>query len=437
MTSLNQSENALQLQFLHNEPTFCSLSIIVPAHIVEALYQQAIATQKKATLTFGFHKRETPAHYVEQNFQQNVADHVKDFLLRYVVMSFLYQQIQDQKILIAGQPRLTSMNIKRNEDAQFTFECSLYPRLEFQEWKYLPFKAPKRKNYKDLDRQVELFLQEELTAKEKFDGQKGIVLGDWVYYTLVLVNQDMGPVIDSHQAHLWIKVGDEEPDKPFQELFLAKANKTSFVSNNFILQDYFIEPLNAHYQFAVTINDIVPNSYFCFDQFKQQFRLKSNKEMYQKLIEVFSYRNDLSQRRTMVEDSLKLLLSKHRFEIPAHLILRQQKSILETIQYNPDYHVYRVQKDFKEAVRDLAEKQVREEIFLDQLAYEEGVQVTPTDIRNYLNLIKRPRTKEFLHFDPPMTRIRGQEFPILNHELARLCLREKTVNHIIYHLTKK
>ena len=118
--------------------------------------------------------------------------------------------------------------------------------------------------------------------------------------------------------------------------------------------------------------DIVPNAYFCLDQFKQHFRIKSNKEMYQKLIEVFSYRNDLSQRRTMVEESFKLLFSKHRFEIPNHLVLRQQKKVMDAIQYNPDYHVYRVQKDFKDAVRELAEKQAREEIFLDQLAYEEG-----------------------------------------------------------------
>ena len=38
--------------------------------------------------------------------------------------------------------------------------------------------------------------------------------------------------------------------------------------------------------------------------------------------------------------------------------------MLDAIQYNPDYHVYRVQKDFKDAVKDLAEKQAREEIFL-------------------------------------------------------------------------
>lgn len=435
--NVNRSRSALDLIIQQQEPTFCTISVLVPAHLVDEMYEQTVSIQKKATPTFGFHKRETPANYIEQNYQQNLLDHVQEFLLRYLVVGYLYQEIKNKKILAAGHPRLQSMLVKRNQDAHFNFDISLFPPINFQEWKYLPFKAPKRKNYKDLDRQVDTFLQEELTAKDAYNDSKGITVGDWVNYTLILLNQDMNPALDIHAANLWIKIGDEEPDKPFQELFLHKTNKTCFTSNNPILQDYFVEPLNSNYTFALTIDDIVPHSYFCLDQFKQQFRLKSNKEMYQKLIEVFSYRNDLSQRRTMVEESLKLLLSKHRFEIPNHLILRQQKNVMEAIQYNPDYHVYRVQKDFKDVVKELAEKQVREKIFLDQLAYEEDVQVNHNDIKNYLNLTKRPRTKEFLHFDPPIIKARTQGFPVLNHELAEICLREKTLNHIIYHLTKK
>lgn len=426
---------SLKLNFLVSEPTFCSLSVIVPASLVDALYKQAVVSQKGAP-AFGFHKRETPSAYIEQNYQSNLFDHIKEFLLKYLVMSYLEQEVNNKKILMAGKPRLTSIDVKPHKDGIFTFELSLFPPLTFQEWKYLPFKAPKRKNYKDLDRQVETFLHDEITAKEHYIDQS-IKIGDWVNYSVRLLNNDLNPVFNGHAANLWVKIGDEEPDKPLQEVFLNKKNGQQFVSSNRILQDYFTESLNTNYALGITVNEVVPYAYFCLDQFKHYFRIKSNKEMYQKLIEVFSYRNDLSQRRTTIEESLKLLLSKHRFEVPNHLVLRQQKAVLDAIQFNPDYHVYRVQKDFKDAVRDLAEKQMREEIFLDQLAHEENVTVTPMDVKCYLNLTKRPRTKEFLHRDPPMTKIRGQEVPISAEELNRVCLREKTINHIIYHLTKK
>ena len=435
-THVEPNNSPLNLAIINCEPSFCSLSIVVPASIVDSLYKQAVVSQKKTTPTFGFHKRETPAAYIEQNYRTNLIKHIEELIFKYLVMGFLHKTIHDKKILVAGQPRITSIFIEPGKDAVFNFELSLFPPIAFQDWKYLPFKAPKRKNYKDLDRQVETFLQEEITAKENYKSH-AIAVGDWVNYTLCLLNNDMNPVIGDQCVNLWLKIGDEEPDKPYHELFLHKKNKEQFCSNNSILRDYFTDELSAQYNFAVDIKDIVPNAYFCLDQFKHYFRIKSNKEMYQKFIEVFSYRNDLSQRRTMVEESLKLLFSKHRFEIPNHLILRQQKKVLTAIENNPDYHVYRVQPDFKDTVRELAEKQAREEIFLDQLGYEEDIEVNHNDLKNYLNLTKRPRTKEYLHFDPPVTKIRGQEMPILNEELTRVCLREKTLNNIIYHLTKK
>ncbi len=432
----HSSDVALNFNILKNEPTFCSVAIIIPSEFVDNIYQQAISIQKKSIPAFGFHKRETPTAYIEQNYQLDLIEHIQELLLKYLALPFLYHEIIRLKILLAGKPRLTSISVQPKQDAEFIFELSLFPGITFQEWKYLPFKAPKRKNYKDLDRQVESFLQDELSAKQSYSNPM-IAIGDWINYSLTLLNNDNEPLLDSQAVNFWIKIGDEEPDKPFQELFLKKKNGEQFTSNHPILQDYFSEPLNADYNFAVGILDTVPFAYFCLDQFKQHFRLKSNKELYQKFIEVFSYRNDLSQRRTMTEEALKLLFSKHRFEVPNHLILRQQKEVMDVIQLNPDYHVYRVQKDFKDTVKELAEKQVREQIFLDQLAYEENIETNHHDIKNYLNLTKRPRTKEFLHFDSPMSKVRGQEYPILSQELHQVCLREKTLNHIIYHLTKK
>ena len=45
--------------------------------------------------------------------------------------------------------------------------------------------------------------------------------------------------------------------------------------------------------------------------------------------------------------------------------------------------------------------------------------------------------KDFIYFDPFVTKIQGQEIPISAATLKQACLREKTLNHIIYHLTKK
>ena len=85
---------------------------------------------------------------------------------------------------------------------------------------------------------METFLQEEATAKQSYNGS-GIGIGDWVNYSLCLLNNDQNPVFGDHCLNLWAKIGDEEPDRPFHELFLNKKNKEKFISTSYVLRDYF------------------------------------------------------------------------------------------------------------------------------------------------------------------------------------------------------
>lgn len=427
---------AFHLDIQQAKPSLSTATVIVPAAIVTTLYQDAIKTQQVEVQAYGFQKGNAPIGYIEQNFKQSLIDHLKEFLLRYFVLYFLIDELTRKKILIAGEPRFKQAHIIPGQDAHFLFEFSVFPAIQFQDWKYFPFKAPKRKNYKDLDRQVETFIEEELKAREKHnDGT--IAIGDWVNFTACPITKEGIPIFGDQKNSLWLKIGDEEVDRPFHELFLHKQKGYRFITDNEQLHECFSSSIDNKTKFLVTIEDSLAHSYFCIDNFKHHFKLKTNKEVYQKLIEVFSYRNDISQRRAMVEESLKLLLSKHRFDVPNYLVLRQQHEILSTIQSNPDFYVYRVQKDFEQRIQELALKQTKEKLLLDQLAYNENITVNHQDIKAYLNMLKRKWTKEFIYFDPLQTKIHGQEFPVNAIELAHICLREKTINHIIYHLTKK
>lgn len=410
--------------------------ITIPQEIVLALYTQASKSQMAAVQLPGFNKGNVPLEYITENFRSNLVEHVKEFLYRYFAVEHLLQEISNNKLLVAGKPRLTEIYVDIQNDARFTFQLSIIPPIPIQDWKYLPFKAPKRKNYKDLDRQVESFIEDE-RAFLKDTPLAFAQIGDWVSFDITLLDEAHKPLCGTHSSHLWLKLGDEEADTMFHEIFIGKNVGDSFVSANRGLQEYFSTRIETKYPFLITINDVLKGNYFCLEYFKRHFKLKTNKELYQKLIEVFSYRNDLSLRRSMAEESLKLLLSKNRFTTPNHVVLRQQQIILDIVKTNPDYHVYRMQKDFQERVRQLAEKQIRETLLIDQLAYHEEIEATDADIKSYLNLTNRPRMKDFIYFDSPITKISGQEIPFSSDELKRFSLREKTLNHIIYHLMKK
>ncbi|MFI5333348.1 MAG: trigger factor [Candidatus Babeliales bacterium] len=429
--------HALRLELNVVNDSLYNAVVTVPQHCVAAIYKQAARSQQQTIVTHGFAKGEVPLNYIEHNFKAALVEHVQEFLFNYFVLNFLYHEIRNRKLLVAGDPRVLSIDMDPEHDAHFTFALTLFTPIELQEWKYFPFKAPKRKKYKDLDRQVDAFIKEEKDNFDHHGASSDVRIGDWVSFDVVLVDEKQCPLFTEHTQNLWVKIGDEEADSTLRELFAGKKIGDTFCSSNKGLHDYFSPHLEHSYAFCISVVDIVHNAYFCLESFKKYFKLKNNKDIYQKLIEVFSFRNDLSQRRSMVEEAFKVLLSKHRFSVPNHLILRQLDKVMRAIQSNPDYHVYRMQKDFKERARQLAEKQAREEIIIDQIAYQEHIVANHQDIKTYLNLIKRPRTKEFIYFTPPLSKLRGQEAPLSTEELRIACSREKTLNHIIFHLTQK
>jgi FKBP-type peptidyl-prolyl cis-trans isomerase (trigger factor) len=430
-------ERPLSFELKQEDPFFCYGSVRIHSSLIDRLYKEASLSQQFHAQTAGFHKGEVPFEYVTEYFKSNITSHLKELVFKYFVVGFLYQEIRNHKLIVAGEPRLIEIDLQPSKDGVFTFELSLFPTFQVQEWKYLPFKAPKRKNYKDLDRQVETFIEEEKKFLEISQAET-LDVGDWVHFDITFLERKTSmPLLGNHTAKFWLKLGDEEADTIYHEMFLGKKAGDSFISTSRALQNYFNDHIDANYSFSVKIIEILKNNYFCLEHFKRHFKLKTNKELYQKLIEVFSYRNDLSLRRSMAEESLKLLLSKHRFVIPNYLVLRQQKNIIDKIKTNPDFHVYRMQKDFQERVKQLAEKQVRELVFLDQLAYYEDIEVAEGDLKGYLNFTNRQRMKDFLYFDTPTTKIGGQELPMVCEELNRFYLREKALNHIIYHLMKK
>ncbi len=430
-----ESISPLRFAFSSEQPNVSLATIIIPCDIINQLFNETIRTQQERIQTIGFSQGNVPIEYIQQNFRSIMIEHLKEFLFKYCVLNLLFHKIRTRKLIVTGDPRLIEIKLEPEQDARFVFECSTFQSMQLHEWRYFPFKAPKRKNYKDLDHQVDNFIDKEKKQLQEWQND-GTRLRDWINFDITVLNQKHQPLIKNFSQNYWYRLDDEDIESPLRLLFWNRKCNEEFYTTNKGLQECFSDQLDTGYIFHIKIIDIIPYTYFCFDQFKHHFRVKTNKDMHKKLIEVFSYRNDISQRLAMVEETLKLLISKHRFIVPNHLILRQQKVILSAIQNNPDYNVYRKQKDFQQRIQQLAERQVKESIFIDQLAYHENIQVSHDDIKGYLNLTKRPRMKEFIYFDLPDTIRGGQEVPLAIEEIKRSCLREKTINYAIYNLTK-
>lgn len=414
----------------------CWARVVVKNSLVNPLYRQALSRHQQYVQARGFARGTTPLSYIERTYKTYIIEHLKEFMLNHCVINFLCQEITRQRAIVVGDPLLLRVDISPDRDAEFIFQCAQLPVVLEQDWRKISFKIPGRRNYKDLDRQVEFFIREEGALEAKATRPLASSINDWICFSVTVVDHDSHQVIFDTNDRLWLKIGREDTDQDAQKLFCGRAVGDVFFTSSNFLQRFFSKQLDTDYTFMITITGIVPHAYFSFEALRKHFSLTPRDPINRELVTVFSTRNDISLRREMVEATFRAMFKKFPIWVPEELIRQQEVYLLREVQRTPDYPVYRLQKDFKTKISALAEKQLREAFITDYIANREMIAVDNTDIESYLSILQRPRTKEFIYFDLPVTQVNGQEQPMPLGIIKQACLREKVLNTVITTLTR-
>lgn len=409
------------------------VNVTIDKQVIDSLYQETVLLFRTKYLD-GFGQNVAPVQYIEETYGIEINKKIKSYIFRHVIVDFLLEELIGRKIPFANYPRLMHITNAEGNAMIFTFDLSLTEAMELKEWKNFAFKTPRRKRYKDLDKQVLQFIDQNTCMNKKLNSTV-VEEDDWICFSATLLDQNMAPVVPELTSSFWAKIKKNEISNKLKNALIGKCLGESFISNDFYFEDDTDYYENLTHYFSITIKAIVKGKFLSLDLFKQTFKLKNKAEIHNKMMEVFSYRNDISQRRTIIEEIFNLLLSKHRFEVPKHLILRRQEDILANLIHQPDYHVYKSQKDFLKYIELLAEKDLKEETIIDQIAYKENIVVSIEDIQNYLNLLSNKRLKEFTYFKPTHEKLEDMDAPINHGLLAHTILREKTLNYVIHMLT--
>lgn len=424
------------LSFSHVPTSSHLIKIVIHVgeQVVKKTYAQTVALFTQGSLD-GFSANLIPAEYIQEHYKTEIAKKVKNFLFRHAIIDFLLTKSIEYKIPYANYPRLASIEEDKTGALNYHFDLSIADPIELKEWKHFAFKSPKRKKYKDLDKQVIHFLENEIACAKK---QSSAVVedSDWILFDALALDRNNKPIFNE-LARFWVKIKTKEVPSQFSNLFLDQPIGGSFTTNAFDLDDSTADDCNPRqFTFLITIRAITKGNYLSLEHFKGMFKLKNKIDIHNKLMEVFSYRNDISQRKTIIEEIFHLFLAKHRFEVPKHLVLRRQEDILLVLMKQTDYQVYKSQKDFLQQVELLAEKQLKEEIIIDQIATQENMKCDLKDIQQYLHLFNNKRLREFIYFKPLLEQIDEANRPVSSGILEQTALREKTLNHIIITLTR-
>ena len=426
----------IQFEIDCTKPGICKCHITIPQSFIQQFFKHATQVKQLDSDSQGFKKGMVPLDYIKIHYKKNILSHMQEIFLKYFVIDALLAYIDKQKILIVGQLKLTNIVMDTEEDAIYTFEGILPKEIYIQRWKNLPFKATVRKKYRDIDNQVKSFLEEEEQRQKNFIDEQTIQLNDWICFDTWILDIKKNSLYPDKKTELWLKIGDEEPDIIFQELFLGRKVGDIIHTDNQSLRHYFCNGFDAPYFYGIKIKDRVPHAYFSVENLKHYFKLKTKKDVHNKLIEIFSYSSDVSQSRSIADLALNTIIKRNNILVPPSSVQAQKDMIIESLQQKPDYTLYKMQANFDDHITILAKKQLYEIVVTDYIAYTENLTVSHLDIKAYCTIMQRTRTKEFLYFNAPASQIEGQESPMTIETIKKACMREKSLNHIIYHLTK-
>lgn len=431
-----KQQKGIQFEVDCNTPGLCKCHVIIPQAYIQQFFKHAAQIKQLDSNSHGFKKGSVPLDYIQIHYKKNILNHMQEIFLKHFVIDALLEFIHKNKILIVGQLNLIDIKMDIDQDAVFTFQGILPKEVYIQRWKNLPFKATQRKKYRDIDNQVKSFLEEEEARESLYHTEHGVQINEWVCFDAWVIDIHKKPLFHNKKSELWLKIGDEEPDIIFQELFLNRRINETVITDNPSLRQYFCNSFDAPYTYAIQLKDRVPYKYFSIEYLKHHFKLKTKKDLHNKLIEIFSYSSDVSQSRSIADMALNTIIKRNNILVPPSSVQAHKAVIIEELQQKPDYTLYKMQSDFDDHITNLAKKQLYEIVATDYIAYTENLVVNHLDIKAYFNLMQRTRTKEFLYFNPPKTQIDGQEYPIAIESIKKACLREKALNHIIHHLTR-
>lgn len=411
------------------EKSLDSLTIKVPELLVDKLIHFFISKKKKDLLMNGFEKGTVPEYYIKQHFAASLSHHLEHILYYFYAQDIFVSQLRalgmyiPKEFIIEKELDIASAKvIFKYEYFQKLLNCSLLPELK-------KMKFPERKKYKDLDRQAYLMIEAE-QKNEILLERRIIQENDWIGIVVFLADNNNKIFDEQLRVKLWIQITSEGIDREIRKIFLHKTIGDQIICEAFFLHEMLSTDFLTH-SYVIIIEDHISHLFFSFQEFEKTFSYE-NKSIAEKIIDVFSLRNDISLKKEKSQLSLKHFLEKIKISIAPYIIEEHEEIIKHKIIKNSDYLLYQSDVNFLSNIKKLACRQAMEKVLVDYLIHFYDISLDEGNVHCYLNILQRHRLRDFLYFDIAHVYDNTvKSMPIFNITMEQMVLREKTIEFLI------
>ena len=223
------------------------VTIEVPAALTAHIKDHITRMYQQYTIMPGMSCKNLPVAYTKHYFANEIERETQRFLLDHFIQESVQVFLQENKISTVNWPRLKEI-IPDTSNATYiyTLALSLAPTITLENWHSYSFIAPKRKNYTDLDIQVDSFIA---SLDKELPTSNEVECGDWVRFSAQFRSPHIQTPIHS-PLHYWLRITNP---------LLATVSIQKFISAK--IGDSFVLPANA----LAFFNNNTPNTDYYFD----------------------------------------------------------------------------------------------------------------------------------------------------------------------------
>lgn len=410
-----------------------NIIISVSADLLAKVTFFLITKKKKNLVMNGFPNGTVPFDYVKKHYRSSLEIHLKHFFYNFYVLNILYKELRKRGLYI---PKIFDIHFECNLEANLMTFSYLYT-YNLLEYDALPdfkkLKFPDRKKYRDLDKQAYSIIEQE-GKNAHIKEAVNIKYGDWVFIKVDIADENEMSLDESLTCQLWINITNESIDREISEIFFNRKKGDQFITDASFLNDFLSTNFIKH-NFIITIKEHVSHFYFSCDIFKDAFSY-DNKEIFEKIIDIFSLRNDISLKKEKAQMAISFFLEKIKISLEPNIAREHEMIIKNKIMKNPDYLLYQSDNNFDMNIKRLSCRQGMEKILIDHFISVYGISSSDALLYWYVNILQRNRLKDFLYFDVNHVYDNSNKStPIHSVILEQMALREKTVEFLIKKLS--
>ena len=373
-------------------PVERELSFVVPADEVDRVLAKIYRDLRKEAKIKGFRKGKAPESVIKAHFKDYAAREAENQL----VSEYYKQALMKHEIPVVSSPEIHLDGLEEGKDFHFKATVEIIPELpEMSGYKEIPVKA---RRIEVLDVDVDNAIERMRTMQGKLVvAEETYEAGEGDYLVMDYESEVDGKPLEE-KADALHKLGSPETLPEFDKALMGVKAKETRTFKITYPEDYPNNDLaGKESTFTVTVKEVkrleLPE---VNDDFAKSYGNYENLEAFKAYIkeQIEKEREDVN-RQWMEEQILTFLLKRFEFEVPKSWIKKQAEFLLEKFKEDQKRQGIQVEDlplskhPQKKVFEDLAERQVKSMLVLDEVAKKEEIAVEDADLDAHFEEMSR------------------------------------------------